>query len=172
MWWKAPRVLRWQKSTWGGRWVGHARTRAGFRAYGVLRFCSAREARGSHPRSRKDEDPLALARGVRAALLARARVLRVVEAALVHLDDVRRALLRQGQVCDAALLEALSRTVGHRDEWLGVDPIPEAADRAATLPLPVVHAQVLCVPVLAVRDLEVDLFVSGAHRQLTRLALV
>ena len=152
--------------------MGHERTRAGFRAYGVLRFCSAREARGSHPRRRKDEDPLALARGVRAALLARARVLRVVEAALVHLDDVRRALLREGQVCDAALLEALSRTVGHRDEWLGVDPIPEAADRAATLPLPVVHAQVLCVPVLAVRDLEVDLFVSGAHRQLTRLALV
>ena len=96
----------------------------------------------------------------------------MVEAALVHLDDVRRPLLREGQVCDAALLQALSRTVGHRDEWLGVDPIPEAADRAATLPLPVVHAQVLCVPVLAVRDLEVDLFVSGAHWQLTRLALV
>ena len=171
MWWKAPRVLRWQKSTWGDRWVRHERTRAGFRAYGGFRFWSARGG-GSHPRRRKDEDPLALARGVRAALLARARVLWVVEAALVHLDDVRRALLREGQVCDAALLEALSRTVGHRDEWLGVDPIPEAADRAATLPLPVVHAQVLCVPVLAVRDLEVDLFVSGAHRQLTRLALV
>ena len=126
----------------------------------------------AHPRRREDEDPLALARGVRASLLARARVLGVVEAALVHLDDVRRALLREVQVCDAALLEPLSRTVGHRDEWLGVDPIPEAADRAAALPLPVVHAQVLRVPVLAVGDLEVDLLVSGAHRQLARLALV
>ena len=90
----------------------------------------------------------------------------------MHFDDVRRALLRLVQVCDTAFLEPLSRTVGQRDEWLGVDPVPEAADRAAALPLPVVHAQVLCVPMLAVGDLEVDLFVSRAHRQLARLALV